>query len=911
MVTHVTGDTGHHGAHAPGIGQPRKDSQVTDLEEEQQHRDPRGQYHKFHEDPYQTGQVNQGRFTEGNHLVFGKITHAIPYLNWYRVQIGEGGTVMPCCMLSESNFVPIGPRTTSPVAPHNNVMVFIPPGLHYGFIVGVVPNAIADGSVVVPDWVQQGGNTGLKREKAHMTPIKMYRSGGVQDWSSNRPLDATAIEWGKITETGSAIFIDPFQVFMRVNEACGLFLNYWDSYCRLAGIQMDIQTFARQVMYRCDEGENVSIDGNIIYPWEAVGCYKDNTVYAHEQDSKGVHYELPRAKFDIQKGDEDIQSIVRCVEYGGYLGQGWQRFVMAPKGQGGTRHFKDQDRDYGLFHESIALDGSYILRSAKTICIGHRVLIPVPNRMKLPENQKDGDDSRAGNYKFSSKFGGGDDHKVGDIEVTGEEKHMQRLAGVLDILAYHYNWKGIHPFHYHKEDYKLWQESDLDPFDTAQDHLDFSSLASKDFMKDPTPKKLRVDHRYGEVDYFQRESFVVWHEDGGISIGDGYGAAIDMSGGQLRLSAPGDVMLLPGKRAVMMGWDCIIRSKNSVDISANEKDVRIKAEKNLQIMGGNSGSGGILIQSKAKGSIQVYENKYGEEVVSNGIILLAKQGEIGTLSEDLYLRTGGGVMKNGSITLDSSKGAKPIVTYSKAVHIFSEKAVNIWHPANSHCFAPNFSKLAGSCIIERNVIAVDGNMVCSKNMAAQKNIVAGKNLAHRPSPFVGFHEGALDLSSIFAAAKKASDDHIALRGPAWNGFLQKRWYDTVSAGPPSIHRLGNDTLIESLGFSYRDHPDHQMQYRTATFRMPETRWQQIVRHGRGDGGVGWVEKPVVYQGYDGYPWPGKKKWKEDPVLMGYKEHTIYDQPKGHSKDRPGPYEEPKLAGWDDQLVADGNYKTIL
>jgi hypothetical protein len=907
-----SGDVGHRGKQAPGLGEPQADYRITDLQEEVAHRNPEQQNHDFHTDPHQTGQVNKLRFNEGNHLVVGTITHAIPFINWYRVQVGEGGVVMPATFLSSGNMMPMGQRDTAPVGPNNNVILFVPPGLNMAYIIGTIPEELADGKIVLPDWVQQGGNTGVKRSDAHMEPFGLFREGGTIDWSSNRPIDSTGLEWGRICpDTGLMFHLDPFQMFMRVNEACGLFLNYWDSYCRLAGIQLDIQSYVQQMMQRYDEGENVHVDGNIIYPWEGMACYDSGIDFTQEFDSKGVHYTLPKGKIDLPDGEEDLQSVIRGMEYRGYLGQGYQRMVMAPKKQSGKRHYSDSDKDYGLFHEHIAMDGSYTLRSAKQVIIGKRVLIPIPKRKVLTEDQQKGDDARKDNYKFSSKFGGGPDHKVGDIEVNGENKHLLRVAGVLDILAYAYNWKGIHPFDYHENDYELPEESELDPFDRAMDNLDFGTLNGQEFMQDPSPRQLRVDHRYNQVEYFQRESYIALLEDGGIAIHDGFGAGIDMSGGQVRIHAPGDVQLLPGKRVVGMGGDVILRAKNSVDISASEKDVRLKAEKNMQLVAGNGGKGGLLLQSKATSKAHIYKNLYGEDVVSSGVVCLAKQSECAMLANEIYLRTGGGEIKDGRITIDASKGRKALVTYSRAVHMFNSRGVNIWHApvdenanmVKSHRFSRNFSKIDGNLIIERNVCVTKGNLVVAKNIGAEKNIIAVKNLAHRPSPFVGFHLGQISFQSILDQCEQARELHVQIGEPVFNGIVVQRWYSS-----PVF--LGNEELIRDIGFSYRDPPGSPRQYKANQFKMPMPRWQQMVEHGMGSGGNGWTEKPVIYQGQETYPWPGKQKWKEEQTLALYQQHEIFDQGQGHSKDRRGPYEEPKLSSFDEK-TPDGNYKTIL
>ena len=924
MGTSVPLDQGHRGQQKTVVGQPFKDSQVTDLKEEQQAQNPLNAPHNLLQDTFRTLQDTVYRFMHTNPICMGKVLHAIPHINWYKVQHGEGGTAIPCGMLSDSSFLPVGIRSTSVIPPNSNVLLWIPPGNNYGWILGVIPEEIAEGVVNISDWVQQGGNTGLKREEAHMRPFALHREGGTKDMSSRRPIDGTSMEWGRMAETGVGIIIDPFQAFIRVNEACGLFLNYWDSYCRLVALQMDIHTYTRQLNMREDEGENVYVDQNIIFPWEAVGCYAHGTDFTQEFPDKPVHYSLPKGKIDLPDGEEDIQTVARAVMYGGYLGQGWQRFLMAPKKDSGKRHYKDQDKDYGLFHDLVALDGSYTLRSAKSVSIGKRVLIPVPKRVKLCEDQEGGDDSRKGNYKFSSEFGsGGVQHKVKDVKVTGERKHMRRVAGVLDLLAYNYNWKGLHPFDYHENDYKMWEESELEPFNRATDVLDFSTLAGSPYMSDPSAKRLKVDKRYNDVDYFQRESYMNFLEDGGVVIGDGYGAQIEMSGGQIRITAPGDIQVLPGKRFVSFSWDAVIRAKNSVDISATEKDVRIKAEQNMQLVSNSKERGGILIQSKSENRTHIYRDKYGEDVVSSGIVLLAKQAETAMLSHEIYLRTGGESMRDGRITIDSSKGRKPTVFYAKTHHFFNSRGLNIWHApigetsniVKSHRFSRNFSKIDGNLIVERSVCIAEGGLTAARNISSNRNIIAAGSLMHKTSPFVGFHFGLINFDADINKCKNSRKKHIQAGSAVFQAQIVTRWYtgndrDVNQNFEPKLP-LGNADLLEAIGFAFRDPPTSPGgQYKTTQYKLTETRWQQYSRTGMGTGGVPWTEKPVIYQNQETYPFPGKQKWTQEGTFEKYGTHTLFDEVSARSKDRRGPYEEPELSGWQPS-VPNGDYKLIL
>jgi hypothetical protein len=289
--------------------------------------------------------------------------------------------------------------------------------------------------------------------------------------------------------------------------------------------------------------------------------------------------------------------------------------------------------------------------SAKSVLIGRRANIPVGNRIK-PAEDGTGDDSRADNYKFSGYSGAGDEHKIGDVRVPDDSANIRRVMGVDDLIAYAVNWKRLHPFHYHKNDYSVREESDGFKFTTSQEFLDFTQLSYQNAMASVFPKTMKIDHRYNDVAYYQTTSFLYFLEDGGVMLADGFGSAIKMTAGKIRLECAGDIELAPGRSLIGLGSQVILRAKKSVDISASDNDVRIKAEKNLHMLAGNGGSGGVLVECKSDSIGQDFKNQIGENVTSNGIIFKATKSVVAAYGGYVYLRSG----EDKTIDMDADKG---------------------------------------------------------------------------------------------------------------------------------------------------------------------------------------------------------------------------------------------------------------
>lgn len=903
MTAHY--DLGHAGLTDSALHKPTEDRRITDLVEEVQRGNPLGQPYRTAADPHSTAGLFHRGLDGENPLHFGIIVQALPHVNWYRIQLDRGHTFIAACMLSDSGFVPPGIVSTSPLPPRTEVIVFKPRATPYGIILGALPYRVAPGGRSIGTILQQGGGTGLKREQANKRPFQaFFRSGGVRDWSVHRPVDGTSMEWGKISATNIALLLDNFQAFLRVNEACGLFLNFFDSYTRLAGMNLDLQTFPWCLEAREDEGELQLISEHFLYPWEALGRY-DRGEWTKEFEDQEVQYTKMKGKIDLADGDEDLQAFARYVEYGGYLGQGRLRVLVAPPKdvESGKRKFADETSDPGLFLESIGLDGSWTVASAKQTMLLKRVLIPTARRQRLPEDQKRGDDARQGNYTFSGAYKGGSspaqEHKIGDVAIEGEQPHLRRAAGVLDLMAHALNWRAMHPFHYHQGDFRTPQISALTDFSVVQDKLDFDNLRGV-AMSAPEATQLRIDPRYGQVDYFSRTSYIIQHDDGSISIGCGYGNQIRLGPDGISLETAGDVALHAGRRVLQWSDQIILRAKDSVDISATAHDIRLKAEWNTQIV---SNQGGVLIESKSDGSEQVYDGKYGSEVTSAGVVLLAKQGPVAALAKEILLRTGGDHLGSGPITLDAGRGAQEINLTGNQVNCFLTSDLNIWLGDS-----PNTGQMTHNYQFGKTATRLDGQLYVGDSMFVRGDVLAKGRLWSKGGIVTAgrlYHQGerqypadstpyAPVISSQIQIQENYSDERLKIGAIQWQAQIQDRW---LTSG-----KLGDAALHEKMGFSFRDPPagyyeSGSNQYGTAEYKLLEPRWQQMVRLGMATGGVTWEEKPIEYQGAQTYPFPGRKALVEDKNLLQYDAPTMFDAAQGWDKDRGEVYETPKLAAW--------------
>jgi len=907
-------DSSHRGAVPTGPGFVGADRRTNDLVESAALRDPLSTAaYAALADPYRSTATQAARDAQASPLRVGLVVHALPQVHWYKVQFAGGqGTALPACLLSgDASLSPLGVRPSAPLAPNSRVLACVLPGIPVALILGVIPPRLIDAQTNLPDWIVQGGNSGLRREQGDLQLFKnLFQQGGVIDFSCGRPFDATPFEWGRFSETGLGLHLDSYAAFLRVNEACGLFLSYWDGHARLAGQQLLIESGVHTEEALCDEGEPRLYRGEALYVHEALGLYAAGTAIAQPFPPAAVQYTDPRGALDLPEGSEDLEPFERYREYGGYLGQGRQRFVaLPPSGASGGRYRKDAASapDIGVFHELVAPDGSYSLRSAKSIFLGKRTLISVPRTLKLPPDGT-GDDAQADNYKFAGLFGSGADHKVGDLDAGSDAASLLRPAASADFTAHAHNWKGHLPFHYHEKDYALPEESADPTFSRAVEALDYGGLANNDLLPDPAPTTAQVDDRYGDVNYYLRECGVRLLEDGGVEISGGGGCRLVLAAGKIRIEAPGDIELVCGRNLISLAYDAIVRAKNSVDLSAGNGDLRLKAENNMQLLAGNSGTGGVLIESRAKETVQSYQNAFGEDVVSSGVILRAPSSQVAALAQEVYLRTGGdGPLGSGDIILDAGQGQNNVTLYSAAVNLYNNEGVYLWNAPTgtsssvsmAHYLGPEGVLLGGGLVVSGSIESVsgpnsEGGLLVDGSVGVTGSIGAAGSVASSQGGYLGKVGDSFATQLAQAAASAAASVAALIKAgdTAYRTELVAVLYTPDDA-------LGNTQLLEQLTFSFRDPPGDGAgaQYHTRALQFAEPGWCRDVRLGAASGGESWDEPAVSCQGVDTYPWPGASAWNDNESCLQLESLTLYDPEAGRDRDRGSTYEDVKLGGW--------------
>ena len=908
-------------------------------------------------DPYNRYVAYSTSLNRDGHILIGQVIDGSATANAYIVEVERENYSLVAEALSPTSQSVIGATAVSSFVPGTRVLVFRHPAMPQAFIIGAIPSPADTGAESMHDAVSQ--TTRHRVDEADVRYLKMTGGGGLMNFSAWQPFDSTmASDWGAITSTGLGVSLDDFMVKMSVNEFTGVFGFYHDSLLRVSGYNMQTWTAGHERDAYMDQAEYNDTQGYTPYPWEHMGSLKPGQDIVKEYSGAAItqasgypYYGHWENKYDNQ------QPFHRTQQFYGYYGQGSRTVVCAPPadaswwtyklesdgkppapfestvenelsiklpaGGGSDKETKDEEEPpIGLSEDNTGLDGRRFIASAKGISLVKRLLLPVPSRLRRPE---DGNGDKDDNYKFAGKYGGGPEHKItGDLEASDSKPNLQRAAGILDLHGYLFNYAGLHPFHWHAKDYKTWEQSELKHAQYNSVVPEYSTLKGSMYLNEPGAQQIQVDHRYNTQKFYASESFITLLEDGGIVIGDGYGAEIKMTAGTVTISAPGDVWFKPGKNAqIWAGRDCIVRANNTVDISSTEDNVRVKAEQNVMILAGNDSSqklGGVLIESRATAAVYNFDEP-GDSVVFGGVVLRAKKAEVIAHAKNIYMRTVGGHEGTddppGVITLDASRGEGYVMTKSKSIfHYIDSPSGQIFHtfrmePDSDARVVSAFGKqgtfLNGTIFTDGPIIA-DGKKDGFSFMARNNILINKGHILTKKGGPCGVCAGKC-VSDIDEAVSKIYDQ-INKELPEKmekldDDSFDPLWYDEG--------RAGNKEVIRKIGFSFRKDDE----YRVEGFELFEDRWQQLARLSGQDMDT-WEEKPVKAEGSDDtWPFPGKGKLKDENVYVT-QDFTIVEDAGGGLRDKDrgsgggglaGPYSTPKFGTPQRKTIAD-NYKII-
>lgn len=697
-------------------------------------------------------------------------------------------------------------------------------------------------------------------------------------------------EYGVAFMTGMKLFIDPYLVLLALNDYTGITIFESDSLLRISGINYQLRSSGKELEYLNDEGEYIEYEGTALHPWEQFGYYKkpkDDVMEPKKEtewhtEGSTLNYYMPVV--------DNLQPFHRHIKFGGWLGQGDLTQIAAPYADKDFIKFGDKDPVNCVSRIHNSLDGMVSIRSTKGISITKDGVIPAALRVQRPDeiNFSIGDNKQ--NYQQKDLL------QPKDIKITASvNKCMQEMLGILDYSGYQKNWKDIFQLAYHSRDYHIAEESKLK--NKSLQAPDYSKLKSN-FVLDNSDDKytLDIDDNRKNIEYNEVEAGIHILPSGGIVIYDGAGSEIRMVGGNITISCAGDINIKPGRYAhIWSGKDTIIKANKAIDISSTKESVRIKAEKNLELLGANdkSSNHGVIIESKSEAKSYKF-TALGDDIVTNGIVLKSEKSPVAMLGDVAYIRAGVGDRNGSGVYIDSGKGAGNIYTISKQFceYIETLHTINFTDMTSAEVdvttfFSKTKNGINGPLVVTDNLF-VDGQVQSARNMITCEAIIAFDNI----DKFVRLlSPGGKDniLKNIENNVKEPEETKPKSYTNELMTSVQTNIYNPLG--------IGADIVETSLGFSFRTTGQLQL---PGNYYVYEDLWQHI-SNASGKSTNKWSEKPVIAYAGESYPFPGKEMFKQpsyitqETVIADFKNKRYIDRKVSEGATAPGEgkYAEPQ------------------
>jgi len=230
------------------------------------------------------------------------------------------------------------------------------------------------------------------------------------------------------------------------------------------------------------------------------------------------------------------------------------------------------------------------------------------------------------------------------------------------------------------------QELDARIFELKQLMYKFDKL-EKDFSTD---KKVEMELGAGHC----------INEDGSVSWWDKAGSNICMDGkGDIIIAPKNNLVLQPGGSLVgLVPGELTLRAKKSIDLTADENDIRLRAKKNLQVL---SSEGAVLLESQAEGG--PYLQGKGTTASGKGIIIKSREGGILLDGKQIW------------VTCDTwiNQAKNKAITYSKAVYNAGDRVYNLAKNAALSLSAGSATLVGKSA----NVLGSSASVISGSNAA--------------------------------------------------------------------------------------------------------------------------------------------------------------------------------------------------
>lgn len=707
-----------------------------------------------------------------------------------------------------------------------------------------------------------------------------------EDRSKNRAMDVLPGEWFKSTVLGGIFLLSDFMARAGVSPHCNMTFHGLNDTLetRCKNFTRDMESRLQQIVQR--GFGSLEVDSYALNVQEGLGVGTASGFLVSAEDDNNPAKLKPAV---IQQSGFFRRMLMR----GGDADGSWEVIKMDPAP---PDYYTTAPREYqGLLSEMRRFDGIYRLQAAKEIKLEKTGMITVPQQIGDLINTPTPTDGAPADSGLI------DDEEIQqEFELTTEQQATLRPLLHKEFASYEEQNMFFKTL---RNEAGVWvfeappvQTTTYNTLPADQQEYSVSDLSNllTDVVEVYPGRRVKL---------FKNSSVFLMSEDGGIVIGDGFGAEIRMNRGKITIASAGDIDILPGRDVRTLAPRSIIqKARDHIHISATRGSVGIKAQENMQLLSGNGGSGITTIENRSSDTnlAEIQDRQLTDgSAIGSGILLKSHNSGISCLGDHMYVgpysptgESTAGVLNSSrtcNIFMDSGSGAT-MLTGAEGIFTYRDAAMLAMQGTATGMYmdSDNIINVAGNSLVMASPsVAIDkatGHVL--KPTLTASGIQTRSQRMPSAEPNLVIQGAAQVKGTLYVKGSMASEGAVSAND-GFNGnfplFGKDRFTEKLSASVGTEIAALVEALTGRAGFvmsamvakgiaTQRGHlatnfsyPDSDSPvFNAKDFSLVVPRWQQLLQTQ-----TTWVENPVHSAIFDRdtYPYPGREQYSADSAVL--------------------------------------------